>query len=64
MARRILRSIRHLETFPRMGQPSAVEGARVLTVPGLPDVVVYRYWKEQALLEVLSVFHDARDRIR
>jgi len=61
---RILQCIRRLETFPRMGRPSSAKGTRVLTVPGLPYVVVYRYREDMALLEVLSVFHGARDRAR
>jgi addiction module RelE/StbE family toxin len=58
--RRIYDAIRSLKDAPHRGRPGRLEGTRELLFPPMPYVAVYRV-REQAL-EVLRIYHSARDR--
>ena len=62
VARRIRRSVDLIERFPAIGVVGSVPGTRVHVVPGLPYILVYRMRAPD--VEVLSIFHAARDRPR
>lgn len=57
---RILRAVERLETFPESGRPGQVPATREVVVPGLPYIVVYL--ESGAEVEIIAVFHGARDR--
>lgn len=59
--RRIADALERLARFD-VGRPSKVSGAREMTVPGMPYVVVYRIEGDELL--VLGVFHTRQDRGR
>jgi toxin ParE1/3/4 len=58
----ILASIEQLARFPRIGRIGRVEGTHEWVVPGLPYIIVYAIRQEQHVLDVISVFHGARER--
>ena len=57
---RIAHSIGRLSRFPWSGRPGVVAGTRILVVPGIPYVVVYRVLEE--FIAVLAILHTARRR--
>jgi toxin ParE1/3/4 len=56
---RIKRSIGFLERVPHMGR-AGPRGVRLMSVPGLPYVVIHRL-REDAVA-IVAVFHTARNR--
>jgi toxin ParE1/3/4 len=57
---RIERVIGRLAYLPWSGRPGVVEGTRILVVPGIPYVAIYRV-REDAV-EIIAVLHTARRR--
>jgi toxin ParE1/3/4 len=57
---RIEQSVAGLSHFPFTGRPGVVKGTRLLSVPGLPYIVVYRVRGE--VVDILAVLHAARRR--
>jgi len=55
---RILHSISRLERHPFSGRAGAVADTRIVVVPGLPYVAVYRVSGE--FVDILAVMHTAR----
>jgi plasmid stabilization system protein ParE len=60
VVRRIEHSIGRLASLPLSGRPGVVAGTRILVVPGLPYVVIYRVREED--VDILAVLHTARRR--
>jgi addiction module RelE/StbE family toxin len=58
--RRIEYSVARLAILPFSGRPGVVAGTRVLVVPGLPYVVIYRVRKDE--VHIIAVLHTARRR--
>ena len=58
--RRIESSISRLVRFPFSGRPGVVLGTRILVVPRLPYVVIYRVREEE--VHIIAVLHTARHR--
>jgi toxin ParE1/3/4 len=58
--RRIEHSISRLPIVPLSGRPGVVAGTRILVVPGLPYVVIYRVRDEE--VHIIAVLHTARRR--
>ncbi|WP_040619649.1 type II toxin-antitoxin system RelE/ParE family toxin [Rhodovulum sp. PH10] len=59
VVQRIEQSIDRLRTLPWSGRPGA-SGTRILVVPGLPYVAIYRVGEDG--VEIVAVFHTARNR--
>ena len=59
---RLLDSIEHLGSFPKMGRMGRDEGTREWPVPRLPYIVVYEVHSERDELAVLAIFHGAQER--
>lgn len=59
VARRIRSLIDHLESSPYLGRPGP-RGVRLLSVAGLPYVVLYRMRHEA--VQIVAIFHTARNR--
>jgi plasmid stabilization system protein ParE len=57
---RIEHSISRLGLVPFSGRPGVVEGTRILVVPGLPYVVVYRVGQDT--VDIVAILHTARRR--
>ena len=57
---RIAYSITRLRLLPYSGRPSHDPRARLLSVPGLPYVVVHRLRKD--VVDILAIFHTAQRR--
>jgi len=49
-----------LEIFPESGRPGNAPPTREIVVPGLPYIVVYAVAGTD--VEIIAVFHAARDR--
>jgi addiction module RelE/StbE family toxin len=60
VVRRIEHSISRLAFLPLSGRPGVVAGTRIVVVPGLPYVAIYRV-REEAV-EIITVLHTARRR--
>jgi toxin ParE1/3/4 len=60
VVRRIEYSIGRLVTLPFSGRPGVVAGTRILVVPGLPYVVIYRVGADE--VDIIAVLHTARGR--
>jgi plasmid stabilization system protein ParE len=60
VVRRIEHSIGRLATLPLSGRPGVVAGTRILVVPGLPYVVIYRARNDE--VDIIAVLHTARGR--
>jgi len=60
VVRRIEHSIGRLVAFPLSGRPGEVAGTRILVVPGLPYVVIYRVREDE--VDIIAVLHTARRR--
>ena len=60
VVRRIEYSIGRLVVLPFSGRPGVVAGTRILVVPGLPYVAIYRVREED--VDIIAVFHTARRR--
>jgi plasmid stabilization system protein ParE len=60
VVRRIEHSMGRLTSLPLSGRPGVVAGTRILVVPGLPYVVIYRVREED--VDILAVLHTARHR--
>lgn len=62
-ARRVIARIEHsverLSNFPYSGRPGP-QGIRLLSIPGLPYVVIHRV--QDDTVKVAAVFHTSRDR--
>ena len=58
VVRRIDRAIGRLLTLPLSGRPGVVQGTRVLVVPGLPYVAIYRVRRD--MVDIIAVLHAAR----
>lgn len=58
--RRIEHSISRLCFLPLSGRPGVVAGTRIVVVPGLPYVAIYRVRDEA--VEIIAVLHTARRR--
>jgi toxin ParE1/3/4 len=56
---RIRKTISLLEIVPNMGRPGP-RGVRLVSVPGLPYVVIHRV--RQNAVAIVAVFHTSRDR--
>jgi toxin ParE1/3/4 len=56
---RVERSAERLASFPYSGRPGP-RGIRLLSVPGLPYVVIHRVADE--VVKIVAVFHTARNR--
>jgi addiction module RelE/StbE family toxin len=57
---RIERSIERLALLPLSGRPGVVAGTRIVVVPGLPYVAIYRVRGE--VVDIIAVLHTARRR--
>ena len=57
---RIEHSIIRLGFLPLSGRPGVVEGTRILVVPGLPYVVIYRVGNDT--IDIIAILHTARRR--
>jgi addiction module RelE/StbE family toxin len=51
-----------LSFMPLSGRPGVVKGTRLVVIPGLPYIVVYRIRARN--VEILAVLHTARQRRR
>jgi toxin ParE1/3/4 len=60
VVRRIEGSIGRLAFLPLSGRPGVVSGTRILVVPGLPYVAIYRVRDEA--VDIIAVLHTARRR--
>jgi addiction module RelE/StbE family toxin len=60
VVRRIEHSISRLALLPLSGRPGVVVGTRIVVVPGLPYVAIYRVRDEA--VEIITVLHTARRR--
>jgi toxin ParE1/3/4 len=58
--RRIEKAIDRLRILPLSGRPGIVKGTRILVVPGLPYVVIYRVTEE--FVDIVAVAHTATRR--
>lgn len=58
--RRIEYSINRLAILPFSGRPGVVAGTRILVVPGLPYVVIYR--TRETEVDIIAVLHTSRRR--
>jgi addiction module RelE/StbE family toxin len=58
--RRIEHSIARLAILPFSGRTGIVAGTRILVVPGLPYVVIYRVREDD--VDIIAVLHTARRR--
>jgi len=58
---RILESAQRLGRFPYMGHAGGAPGTYEWTVPGLPYIIVYKINPAQDEVQVVAVFHGARD---
>jgi toxin ParE1/3/4 len=58
--RRIEHSVARLAILPFSGRPGVVAGTRILVVPGLPYVVIYRVGEDE--VDIIAVLHTARRR--
>jgi len=58
---RILESAQRLGRFPYMGHAGRAPGTYEWTVPGLPYIIVYKINAAQDEVQVVAVFHGARD---
>ena len=58
--RRIEDSVARLAILPYSGRPGVVAGTRVLVVPGLPYIVIYRVRRDE--VDIIAVLHTARRR--
>jgi toxin ParE1/3/4 len=56
---KLYNEIRSLKQWPSRGRPGREEGTRELLFPPLPYIAVYRVREE--MVEVLRIFHGARD---
>jgi toxin ParE1/3/4 len=57
---RIEHSISRLAIWPHSGRTGTVAGTRILVVPGLPYVAIYRVRNDD--VEIITVLHTARRR--
>ena len=57
---RIEYSINRLLILPFSGRPGVVAGTRILVVPGIPYVVIYRLRQQD--VDIIAVLHTARRR--
>lgn len=57
---RIETVVKRLSHLPFSGRPGVVLGTRILVVPGLPYVAIYRVRNE--VVEIISILHTARRR--
>jgi plasmid stabilization system protein ParE len=57
---RIEYSINGLLILPFSGRPGVVAGTRILVVPGIPYVVIYRLRQQD--VDIIAVLHTARRR--
>jgi toxin ParE1/3/4 len=60
VVRRIEYSINRLAILPFSGRPGVVPGTRILVVPGLPYVVIYRTHETE--VDIIAVLHTSRRR--
>jgi toxin ParE1/3/4 len=58
VVKRIEHSISRLGFIPFSGRPGVVKGTRILIVPGLPYVVIYRVGDDT--VDIIAVLHTAR----
>ena len=59
----IVRALRALKTWPRLGRPGTVDGTREFLVRRLPFVIVYRLdIGDEDELVVLRLYHIRQDR--
>jgi toxin ParE1/3/4 len=59
VVQRIMLVASRLESLPFLGRPGR-RGARLLTVAGLPYVIIHRVRNDE--VKIVAVFHTARDR--
>jgi plasmid stabilization system protein ParE len=59
VAARIDHTLQAISQFPHAGRLDAETGAREWVVPGLPLLIIYV--TSDDLIEVIAVFHTARD---
>jgi len=57
---RIEHSINRLLILPFSGRPGVVAGTRIIVVPGLPYIAIYRVREEN--VDIVAVLHTARRR--
>lgn len=57
VAERIRLATRNLKAHPEIGRPGKIENTRELVIPGLPYIVIYRVYRETAV--ILRVLHGA-----
>jgi toxin ParE1/3/4 len=60
IVQRIEHSISRLAFVPFSARPGVVEGTRILVVPGLPYVVIYRVGDDA--VDIIAILHTARRR--
>lgn len=56
---RIKQATTRLENYPYSGRPGP-DGTRLLSVPGLPYIVIHRVRND--IVRIVAVFHTSRDR--
>lgn len=59
---RLLDATERLGTFPRIGHKGRVTGTLEWTMPDLPFVIVYAIHEDRGFIDVIAVFHTARNR--
>ena len=60
VVQRIEHSISRLAMWPYSGRSGVVAGTRILVVPGLPYIAIYRVQDE--FVDIVTVLHTARRR--
>jgi toxin ParE1/3/4 len=60
VVRRIELVISRLSFLPLSGRPGIVAGTRIVVIPGLPYVAIYRVGDE--VVDIIAVLHTARRR--
>ena len=60
VAQKIRQTVGHLKAHPQLGRPADVENIRIMSAPSLPYFIPYRV--NDGCIEILRVFHTAKDR--
>jgi len=60
IVRKIINTIRLLESNPAMGNPGRIVNTRELLIPNTRYVVPYRVRPDRQQIEILRIFHTSR----